>query len=151
MLLKWYDTLDRGKKMIPLNQEKVKFIISMAREYREGSLAMVSEELSEAHSSDNYTEHSLATMMEESATSEEHASDSVYNDLKAAIENLNEEQRYALIATMWIGRGTYNSDEFEKAVLNARTFDNKHSAEYLIDTPLLPDYLEEGLIQLNDD
>lgn len=136
--------------MIPLNQEKIKFIISMAREYREGSLAMVSEELSESHSSDNYTEHNLATMME-CMSSEEHASDSVYNDLKAAIENLNEEQRYALVATMWIGRGTYNSNEFEKAILNAQTSDNKHSAEYLIDTPLLPDYLEEGLIQLSDD
>jgi hypothetical protein len=52
---------------------------------------------------------------------------------------------------MWIGRGTYNSNEFEKAILNAQTSDNKHSAEYLIDTPLLPDYLEEGLIQLSDD
>jgi hypothetical protein len=46
--------------MIPVNQEKIEFIISVTREYREGSLAMVSEESSEGHNSDSYTEHSLA-------------------------------------------------------------------------------------------
>ena len=136
--------------MIPLGQEKIKFIISVAREYREGSLAMVSEELSETHSSDSYTEHNLANIVE-SSSSEEHAMDSAYNDLKAAIENLNEEERFALVALMWTGRGNYNPDEFEKAMIDARSADNHHTAEYLIDTPLLPDYLEEGLIQMSDD
>ena len=88
--------------MIPISLEKIKFIISIAREYREGSLAMVSEELSEPHKSDTYTEHSLAGIV-------------------------------------------------EKAIENARSADNNHTAEYLIDTPLLPDYLEEGLTQLADD
>lgn len=136
--------------MIPLGQEKIKFIISVAREYREGSLAMVSEELSEKHSSDSYTEHTLAEIVEHS-NSEEHAMDSAYNDLKAAIENLNEEERYALVALMWTGRGTYNPDEFENAMNDARAADNDHTAEYLIDTPLLPDYLEEGVIQMSDE
>jgi hypothetical protein len=52
---------------------------------------------------------------------------------------------------MWIGRGTYSSDELDKAISDARVADNHHTAEYLIETPLLPDYLEEGLIQLSDD
>lgn len=135
--------------MIPLSQEKIDFIISISREYREGSLAMVSEELSEGHNSDSYTEHSLAGIVEE-CKSEEHAQDSAYNELKGAIDTLNEEERFGLVALMWIGRGTYSSDELEKAIRDARTADNKHTAEYLIDTPLLPDYLEEGLIQLSD-
>lgn len=136
--------------MIPLGQEKIEFIISVAREYREGSLAMVSEELSETHSSDSYTEHNLAERVERT-NPEEHAMDSAYNDLKAAIENLNEEERYALVALMWTGRGTYNPDEFENAMNDAKAADNDHTAEYLIDTPLLPDYLEEGLIQMTND
>lgn len=135
--------------MIPLRQEKVEFVISVAREYREGSLAMVSEELSETHSSDSYTEHNLAEIVEHT-NSEEHAMDSAYNDLKAAIETLNEEERHALVALMWTGRGTYNPDEFEKAMNDAKAEDNNHTAEYLIDTPLLPDYLEEALIQFRD-
>lgn len=136
--------------MIPLGQEKIQFIISVAREYREGSLAMVSEELSEKNSSDSYTEHSLEGIVENS-NMEEHAMDSAYNNLKATIENLNEEERFALVALMWTGRGTYNSDEFAKAMNDAKTADNNHTAEYLIDTPLLPDYLEEGFIQMSDE
>ena len=136
--------------MIPISQEKINFIISIAREYREGSLAMVSEELSESHNSDSYTEHSIAGIVEDS-NSEEHAQDSAYNELKGAIDTLNEEERFGLVALMWIGRGTYGPDELEKAIENARSENNQHTAEYLIDTPLLPDYLEEGLTQLSDD
>lgn len=134
--------------MIPLGKEKIEFIISVAREYREGSLAMVSEELSETHSSDSYTGQSIAGIVE-SRHSEEHAMDSAYNNLKAAIENLNEEESFALVALMWTGRGTYNPDEYDKAIKDARTADNQHTAAYLIDTPLLPDYLEEVLIQMS--
>lgn len=136
--------------MIPISQEKINFIISIAREYREGSSAMVSEELSESHNSDTYTEHSLAGIVEDSS-SEEHAQDSAYNELKGAIDTLNEEEKFGLVALMWIGRGTYGPDELEKAIENARSANNQHTAEYLIDTPLLPDYLEEGITQLSDD
>lgn len=136
--------------MIPINQEKIEFIISIAREYREGSPAMVSEELSESHNSDSYTEHSIAGIVEKHKP-EDHAQDGAYNELKGAINNLNEEERSALVAIMWIGRGTYNADELEKAMKDARAADNHHTAEYLMDTPLLPDYLEEGVIQLSDD
>ena len=135
--------------MIPISQEKIKYIISVAREYREGSLAMVSEELSETHNSDSYTEHSIAGIVED-YKSEEHAQDSVYNELKGAIDTLNEEEKLGLVALMWIGRGTFGPDEFDKAISRAKAADNKHTAEYLIDTPLLPDYIEEGLIQMSD-
>ena len=56
--------------MTPINKEKINFIVSVAREYREGSMAMVSEELSESHNSDTYTEHSLATIVEETKSVE---------------------------------------------------------------------------------
>lgn len=135
--------------MTPLCPEKIDFIISIAREYREGSLAMVSEELSEIHTSDSYTEHNLATIVEKQKP-EEHAQNSAYNELMGAIDTLNEEEKYGLVALMWIGRGTYGPEEFEKAVISARRSGQKHTAEYLIETPLLPDYLEEGLIQLGD-
>lgn len=135
--------------MTPLNPEKINFIISIAREYREGSLAMISEELSETHTSDSYTEHSLATIVEKQKP-EEHAQDSAYNGLMGAIDTLNEEEKYALVALMWVGRGTFDPEEFDKAVVNARRSGQEHTAEYLIDTPLLPDYLEEGLVQLGD-
>ncbi len=136
--------------MIPINKDKVEYIISVGREYREGSMAMVNEELSESHNSDTYTEHNLATVMEDRKTIE-HAQDSAYNELKAAIDNLNEEEHYTLVALMWVGRGTYSPDEFDKARADAREASNEHTAEYIIETPLFPDYLEEGLSQMSDD
>lgn len=136
--------------MLPVNLEKIQFIISLSREYREGSMAMVSEQLSEAHQADTFTEHNLATIVEE-FRSDEHAQDSAYLELKAAIENLNEEEQCGLVALMWLGRGTYSLEEFGQALENARRTRNKHTADYLIETPLLPDYLEDAQIQLNDD
>lgn len=135
--------------MLPIHQEKINFIISVAREYHEGSQAMVNEELAEGHNSDTYTEHSLAEIVN-NYKAEDHAQDSAYNELKGAIDTLNEEEQYNLIALMWIGRGTYSADEFEIAVQDARTTNNKYTTGYLIEMPLLPDYLEEGLTQLED-
>ncbi len=136
--------------MLPVSPEKINFIISLAREYREGSMAMVSEQLSESHQIDTYTEHNLATIVEE-FKSDEHAQDSSYQELKAAINNLNEEEQCGLVALMWVGRGTYGPDELDRALEAARRAANNRTAEYLIDTPLLPDYLEEAQIQLSDD
>lgn len=136
--------------MLPVSPEKIEFIISLAREYREGSMAMVSEELAETNQADSYTEHSIATIVEEFKPTE-HAQDSAYHELKAAIDNLNPEEQHGLVALMWIGRGTYEPDEMERAITNARRSRNDHTADYLIETPLLPDYLEEGQIQLTDD
>ncbi len=136
--------------MLPVSSEKIDYIISVAREYREGSMAMVSEQLSEAHLADTFTEHNLAVIVEE-LRSDEHEQDSSYLELKAAIEGLNEEEKYGLVALMWIGRGTYGPEELDAALQNARTSSNNHTAEYLIETPLLPDYLAEGQVLLNED
>ena len=86
-------------RKVPLGQEKIKFIISVAREYRKGSLAMVSEELSETHSSDSYTKHNLAKLIE-SSSSEEHAMDSCYNDLKN--DKLQYFKAIHLIVSFWL-------------------------------------------------
>jgi hypothetical protein len=111
---------------------------------------MVSEQLSETHQADTYTEHSLATIIEE-FISGEHEQDSSYLELKAAIENLNEEELFGLVALMWIGHGTYRPDELDMALEDAKSSSNDHTAEYLIETPLLLDYLEEGRVLLSDD
>lgn len=135
--------------MIPINEEKIEFIVSIAREYREGSSAMVNAELSKTQNSDSYTEHSLAGIVEEYKP-DDHAQDGAYNELKGAINSLNEEERSGLVALMWVGRGTFAANEFDRAINEARNSDNNHTAEYLIDTPLLPDYLEEGLMQVTN-
>ncbi len=83
----------------------------------------------------------------ETAILQDYANDPTYDELKSAIESLNEEQQYTLVALMWLGRGTYGVDEWETALDDARAAANDRTAEYLLGTPLLADYLEEGLSQ----
>jgi len=54
---------------------------------------------------------------------------------------------HELVALMWLGRGTYSKEEWAEAKKEAYEADPsaKSSPEYLMGTPLLSDYLEEGL------
>jgi hypothetical protein len=49
---------------------------------------------------------------------------------------------------MWVGRGDYRAEEWHRALADARDRWNERTAEYLIETPLLSDYLSEGLDRL---
>ncbi|MFY0610372.1 MAG: DUF3775 domain-containing protein, partial [Hyphomicrobiaceae bacterium] len=53
------------------------------------------------------------------------------------------------VALMWIGRGTYESDELDTAIATARSERVNKTSAYLLGIPLLADYLEEGLQKLN--
>jgi len=50
-----------------------------------------------------------------------------------------------LVALAWVGRGTYDLNEWNEALVQARAAHNTHTAEYLAGLPLLRDYLEEGV------
>jgi hypothetical protein len=51
------------------------------------------------------------------------------------------------VALMWIGRGDFEIDEWDDALERAQDSWNARTAEYLIGTPLVADYLAEGLDQ----
>ncbi len=72
-------------------------------------------------------------------------------ELFAAIQSLNEEQRIELLALMWVGRGDFSVPEWEEALATASERHNGREARYLIGTPLLGDYIEEGLTALGID
>ena len=74
--------------------------------------------------------------------------DPVAQELKDAIEGLNEDEQAELVALTWVGRGDFSSEEWDEAVRTARERRSNPTAEYLLGTPLLGDYLEEGLSQL---
>ena len=71
-----------------------------------------------------------------------------YDDLKAFIDSLNEDEQSDLVALTWIGRGTYTADDWDEAVEVAREEHPKRVARYLLSQPLLADELEEGLSEL---
>ena len=71
-----------------------------------------------------------------------------HEELAAAIAGLGEPERIELLALTWLGRGDYGKDEWREALAEARRVHDEKEPEYLIGTPLLADYLEEGLALL---
>jgi len=80
---------------------------------------------------------------------QEWVGDPAYQELKEAIDDLEPDQQVSLVALMWLGRGDYELDEWEAALQYAEEAradaSADSSADYLIATPLLADYLLEGL------
>ena len=58
---------------------------------------------------------------------------------------LNHDEQASLVALMWVGRGTYEAEEFDEAVETARAEHMNATVRYLMGMPLLSNYLEEGL------
>ena len=57
-------------------------------------------------------------------------------------------ERIELLALTWLGRGDYSKEEWRQALEEAGRIHDEKETDYLIGTPLLADYLEEGLSQL---
>jgi hypothetical protein len=78
----------------------------------------------------------------------EHQDDNSVPGFKATIDDLEPDQQVELVALMWVGRGDFDASEWEDAVTQAREEWTPHTAEYLLSTPMLADYLREGLAAL---
>lgn len=66
-------------------------------------------------------------------------------ELREFIGDLNEDEQAALTAVMWIGRGTFDADDFEEAVATARAEKTTPTEDYLMGSPHLADHLESGM------
>jgi len=66
-------------------------------------------------------------------------------ELRAFIDRLTEEEQASLVAVMWIGRGTFEAEEYGEARRTAYEEATTPCADYLIGTPHLSDHLENGL------
>lgn len=67
------------------------------------------------------------------------------DELAAFFENLNDDEGLDLVTLMWIGRGTYETHEWEEARKIAEKEATHSVADYLLGTPLLAEHLENGL------
>jgi hypothetical protein len=115
--------------------EKVRFIIVKARQYdaKEGD--------SDPDEGSNATDDGMADVLEDKPET-----DAVRQELMQFInKGLDEEEQTNLVALAWLGRGTYDLDEWKDALDTARTEHNKRTAQYLLGLPLLGDYLADGL------
>ncbi|WP_444453887.1 DUF3775 domain-containing protein [Rhodobacter capsulatus] len=66
-------------------------------------------------------------------------------ELRAFIAALNEDEQAALTALMWIGRETFEPEEFDEAFETAKAEATAPTEDYLLGIPMLADYLEDGL------
>ena len=66
-------------------------------------------------------------------------------ELRAFIENLNDDEKVHLVALTWIGRETYEPEEWADAVATASQEATTPTEAYLMNMPLFADYLEDGL------
>jgi uncharacterized protein DUF3775 len=84
---------------------------------------------------------------EEDPTSvlEDFTNDPTRAELAGFIDRMNFDEQANLVALAWIGRGTFEKEEFEEAVETARRERINATSSYLLGLPLLSDYLEEGL------
>lgn len=122
------------KVTLDINPETVSYIVNLAREfYAEEQMAVAEQEPA---TRDNF----------EAGSAPQQKIDPVYVEFKTAIEDLEPDQQIQLVALMWLGRGSFS--DWDSAVAEACDNWNSKTADYLIGTPLLSDYLEEGLSQL---
>jgi hypothetical protein len=119
--------------MIDLNPESVRSIVAQVREFQTES-SMESDEAPESLADDEAFERLT-----------EYHGDPSYIELRNLIEDLEPDQQRTLVALMWLGRGDYDLDDWDEALSYAAEADSVSTVDYLIATPLLADYLEEGL------
>jgi len=124
---------------IELNRDTVRFIIETAREFHTRR-DVVLEEIPEIPTED----WSLPTRVDGAA-------DPYYEEMKTTINDLEPDQQVSLVALMWVGRGDFSSGEWADALKLAGERWTKHTADYLIGTAMLADYLSEGLEQIETD
>lgn len=61
------------------------------------------------------------------------------------IDALNDDEKAALVAVFWIGRGTFGPEDLDEAVQSAMDAATTPTATYLLGSPHLADHLESGL------
>lgn len=122
--------------MLEIAPEKVAYVIVKAREFD----AKV----------DVWDEPSSAVDLDDDADAilEDRASDATRSEVAEFIAGLNEDEQASLVALAWLGRGTYSAEELDEAIETARQERVNATEDYLLGTPLLADYLEEGLVKL---
>lgn len=69
-------------------------------------------------------------------------------DLESFLASLNDNERASLIAIAWIGRGSFAPEELMEAIATAKSEFGANATRYLLQMPLLPEYLSDGLEDL---
>lgn len=77
--------------------------------------------------------------------------DRAEGEFDAFVERLTIEEQAELVAIFWIGRGSYEPEEWDEALQTALTENSTPTQDYLKGSPHLADHLEAGLEALGID
>jgi hypothetical protein len=121
---------------LAISPERVCFIIVKAREFD------AKDETTEPDPGSNPSDDKDISVLEE------HADDPVVEELTSLINYLSEDEQIDLVTLMWLGRDDYSAGDWSTVRDEAARAHNNRTAEYLIGTPLVGDFLEEGLSKL---
>ena len=116
-----------------ISPEKVCFVVVKARELD------VQVAPSELEDGSNATDDDLAAILED------YAGNPTYEELRSFLEALNDDEVEDLLALTWLGREDYTIDDWDDVLGEVRDVRERHTIDYLLGTPLLADYLEDGL------
>ena len=122
--------------MFGINIDKVCYVIQLGREFDVKVPAVNSG------SGSNPTDDLEVDVLED------RPDDSLEDEFTEFVEGLNDDEQLDLVALMWVGRGTYTPAQWKEARHVAAEEATHSTSEYLLGTPLLADYLEDGLYQL---
>ena len=124
---------EEGVPMLELNPDTVFFVIDKAREFHAKEDVVIPED--PINSSGDWGAQVLA----------DHIGDLGFEEVRGVINELDPDQQVSLVALMWLGRGDYDINNWNDALNDAGEAWNERTAEYLLATPLVADYLSEGL------
>lgn len=125
---------DRKLPELGISPEKVRFVIVKARQFdaKEGD--------SDPDEGSDAIDDGMTDVLEDKPED-----DAVQQELIAFINGLDEEEQINLVALAWLGRGTFDIEDWAEALDTAKSEHNKRTAQYLLGLPLLGDYLADGL------
>jgi len=123
----------RKAPSLSISPEKVFFIIAKSRQ----SDGAATDLDANSTSADDDAVHGFA----------DHSSITDRSELSGFIRGLNVDEQVDLVALMWLGRGDGDLDSWKDLRQEASRAHNSHTARYLIETPMLADYLEEAFSQ----
>jgi hypothetical protein len=110
-----------------ISTEKVCFVVVKAREL---DVKVAPEELDQGS---NPTDDQMIQVLED------YADDPTFEELKSFLEALNDDELADLLALTWVGRGDYSLDDWDEMMEEVRDVRERHTADYLLGTPLLPE------------
>jgi hypothetical protein len=76
---------------------------------------------------------------------EDELNSGVEEEMRAMLDDLADDQLSETLALAWVGRGTFDSSEWEDAMAEAADNDPESAIDELMDMPLLASHLEAGL------